>query len=171
MSLTNTQPDGTGNPVWQIASSSGKTVISEDSAVAEAWLAAVESSSGENAADFVIPNSEKWQILSLLVSYQTVTTAGNRRLEVQILDGVGTIVFRNRTGINQAVGLTWTYSFAPGFTEAQTTALETGYIQTLLTPMELIEDWTLRVVDKNNIDNTNDIMSVYALVRKQNMTF
>lgn len=171
--IGNTQPDGSGSNIHLVLESTGYVPISPDSgAVAEAWLPQIQSDTGINSIDFTVPAATKWMIQAVYIEYQSVTTAGNRRLEVQIVDSdTTTVLFRSRIGVNQAVTLTYLYTFAPGFTPGSTTAVDTNVYHTHLPALIVPAGYIIRVLDVNSIDVTNDIIDVFMLVQAQNSSF
>jgi len=93
----------------------------------------------------------------------TATTAGNRRLQVDVKDESGNLILRTAAGAVQAASLSRHYSLKQGtYREA---AFVDGSIQ-LAIPKNfiLMPSWTIVLSDSGNISPTADIYNVRALL-------
>ena len=113
-------------------------------------------------------NSVSWQcaahsqvmVDSIFVEFTTSSTAGNRVLCVEVLDG-DTVVGRVVSGVVQGASQSYQYEFSPSCPDL--TAPRSGLVMTPLPVWRLRWGQSLRIRDLANIDGTRDSMRVYAL--------
>jgi len=106
-----------------------------------------------NDKSFVVPAGMKWKIKWVFVNYVSNATAGNRRLQVNVLDQTGgTVVFRSIMPLSQAASLTRDFLWMPRMGGSQITNVA-GYGAC---PQTLYEGMELHVADGEDISSTDD---------------
>lgn len=115
---------------------------------------------------FNVPNNINWLVESIYVEYAATNDAGDRQLEIQILDFEGDTIGVIRAGKEQAQNTTRKYMFAPGLTRL-TAFYDTDYLTVPLPDNFILrEGWKLRVLDNNAVAVTADDFDIQMLVRE-----
>jgi hypothetical protein len=105
--------------------------------------------SAANSKSFTVPAGKTWEIFAVYVEYTSQGTAGNRQVEVQVLDGSSNICMRERAGAVQAASLTNYYEFSPSL--PRETAFTASMINCPLPWMIVDEGFVLKVYDSAGI--------------------
>jgi hypothetical protein len=121
--------------------------------------------------DITIANLGKYdyQLLWLHVDYTATATAGNRLLELELLDPNGDSCGHIHPGSYQAENLNYHYYFLPGiFRETVSAVAESGVDGTIQVPVpaKLIvpAGYTLNIRDANAVDVAADDMLLHGMV-------
>lgn len=114
---------------------------------------------------FTVPDGEVYDLLTLYCILSTTNVVGSRRLQVQIQDPSGTVIFSVHAKRTQAASITsYKYSFFPGAGGTN----DASYIEDspLPQPTLIPSGYKLRVYDENGIDAAADDMLLHAQVKR-----
>lgn len=126
-----------------------------------AWRVALTQDTNENDSDksFTVPANTEWELLWIWVEYDSTSTAGNRQLEIQIIDS-GSTIAQWQAGIIQPENISYNYLFGVGIPDLLTIR-DGNYLTTpMMGGQFLTEGQTIRIWDNNAIDSSADDMVV-----------
>lgn len=116
---------------------------------------------------FTVPAATTYQILWIWVEYTSTAVAGNRQLEIQILDSGADVIGEYRVSVVQAASLTRYYMFAPALADLLGFR-DTDYLMTCIAPTTFLPaGYALRVWDNNAVDAAADDMIVQIMVAEE----
>lgn len=133
-------------------------------------LSIIEDTTTNNSSkQFLVPTGEELQILWIWVEYTSTSTAGLRRLEIQLKDASDNIINTWQTGVEQDSSLTYKYYFGlvvPDLTSPR----DSNYIITPLPTLTILNsEQKIRVWDKNSVDTSGDDMIIRIQYSYQNI--
>lgn len=121
----------------------------------------------DNDKTIQVPANYEWQILFVYVEYTSDANAGNRQLELQILDAGNTMIGQVRPGIVQAASLTRYYMFAPSLADLAAFR-DTDYLMTPFPPTVFLPTaYSIRVFDNNGVSALDDFNFHIHLARRE----
>ena len=144
--------------------------LASDQDIRESWRISTLSFTTTDDSDtiFTVPADTEYQILSVYISLTTTSTAGNRQMAVQALDGSDNILIGARARVTQAASLTRVYNFAPGLPN-DGGFYDTDYLAVSLPPIFLAAGQKLRVWDKAAIAAAADDMVVRVQIASRSI--
>lgn len=131
----------------------------------DGWTITYSSDEGNNDIDKSLqtPAGKVRQILWVWVELTTTGTAGNRQIQLQVLDSSDDVILALQTGIVQAASLTRNYLLAPGSAD-MTAFRDTAYLTTPIPPTLLVPGgFKLRIHESKLIDANNDDMQLHVM--------
>jgi hypothetical protein len=115
---------------------------------------------------FTVPVGEIWKIKSIWAELFTTAAAGNRQLEVTVLDTGLQVVATMVAGAVQAASLTRYYLFAPGLPDLAAFR-DTSYLTTPLPELLIPAGYRIKVWDNKAVAAAADDLFVRMLVEEQ----
>jgi len=155
MSFLNTVKDGTGTAYWLLGDANGALYVRP---FGYPELQAEETTTDSDKT-ITVPAGEEWVVKWIWVELTSAAAAGNRQMEIQILDDAADIIARLTAGIVQAASLTRYYLFAPNVTEL-TAFRDTDKLSTLMPEWVLPAGYAVRIWDNKAIAAAADTMIV-----------
>lgn len=122
------------------------------------------SSDNFNLHEFVVPDQERWHIMSIWIKYTTSDSAADRVMAVAVSASTAMtdtdLFFQIRPGLVQAASKTYYYAFYPGAADI-TTVRDTDYVSTPI-PATLVLNpgYTILVEEQSSADSSSDAMDV-----------
>lgn len=112
-----------------------------------------------NSLLFDVPDDEEWQIVSVVVVYDSSVVVGNRQIALSIQQPTGSPIFWMAAGVVQPASQSYLYELASGL--PYLTALIVGNVVTVPIPAVVLkpEDQIL-VYDETDVDDTTDGLTV-----------
>jgi hypothetical protein len=111
----------------------------------------------------LVPVGKQWRLVSVYVTFISSATAGNRQLDLLLLDASGNLMGKYIAGAVQAASVTRLYSFAVGHPQ-DTAFTNTLMLRAIGSEVILSAGFGLRVWDSTAVDAAADDMSVTVLV-------
>jgi hypothetical protein len=102
-----------------------------------------------------VPAGESWEIIGASITATTTATVGNRTFRVRVRNSAGNVFYQTAVGANLAASQTGAIQ---NFFLGGSPALAAN----VFAPAGLIVD----VVDSAAVDTTNDVVSLFLIVRK-----
>jgi len=121
----------------------------------------------KNIHEFIVPDQERWHIMSIWAEHTTSATVADRQMCVHVYDSSGALAsdefFQARPGLVQTASLTYFYNFYPGAADL-TSVRDTDYVSTPI-PATLVLNpgYSLLVEDNSSADTSSDLMEVRVL--------
>jgi len=125
------------------------------------------SSDNFNIHEFVVPDQERWHIMSIWITYTTSDTAANRQIAMHVYDSSGGAatdeLFRTRPGLVQAASLTYNYALFPGAADI-TTIRDSDFCSTPIpATLVLSPGYSVVLEEQSSADTSSDSMTVKML--------
>lgn len=140
--------------------------------VTDVWELFLRSSVNINDSDktLTVPAGYEWQVLWIFVRYASTGDAGNRQLEIQLLDDSNNLIGDFRAGATQAASLVRQYMFAPALADL-TAFRDTDYLMTPLPPTTFLPaGYSVRVFDNNAVAVAGDDLIIRMMVARRVVT-
>jgi len=121
----------------------------------------------DNDKTITVPAGYEWQVLWVYVEYTSDANAGNRQLELRILDAGGNTIGQVRPGTTQAASLTRNYMFAPSLADL-VGFRDTDYLMTPFPPTVFLPaGYSIQMLDNNNVSAADDFNFHIHLARRE----
>lgn len=105
-----------------------------------------------------VPANRMWHILGLRAELTSTASAGNRQLNVHLLDTDAAIIQEFRAGLVQAASATYYYTFAPGMDD-KTAVRDSDWLSTPIPPtLVLTQGQAVKVLDNSSIAADSDTL-------------
>jgi hypothetical protein len=153
MSFLNTSKDGTGTAYWLLGDANGALYVRQ------IGYPELQSDETTNDSDktITVPAGEEWTIEWIWVELTTTAVAGNRQLEIRILDDAADVIGGVTASIVQAASNTYYYLFAPNVTEL-TALRDSNKLTTIMPKWVLPAGYAVQILDNNAVDAAADDM-------------
>jgi hypothetical protein len=154
MAVLNSVKDGSGNTLFAVGDSHGRTLIND------AWETLIQSEAAANDSDktFTVPADYEYKLANAFITLVTTADAGNRQLVLEITDGTN-VIAQFRVGVVQAASLTRYYNIGVGVQDLAAFR-DTDYLSTQIPDLLLKAAYTVRIYDKAAIAAAADDMTV-----------
>jgi hypothetical protein len=134
--------------------------------VIDTWQVLTLDYVGTNEVDIDVDPNYEYQILWIWVSYTSDANAGNRQLEIALLDTIDTLIGNIRVGAVQGASLDRIYMFGPALADL-VAFRDTDWLMTPLPPtIFLPAGYGIYIFDNNNV-SVGDNMIVYIQVARR----
>jgi hypothetical protein len=126
------------------------------------------SDTATNGLEITVPENRLWHILTMWIELTTSDSAGNRQIEVHVLDTSSDVIFGLRTPLVQAASLTYYYGFSPGTGHEDTGIMDTDFAHAPLPTTFLIDGkWRLKFFDNSTTDLDSDVWQVHIIANQK----
>lgn len=115
---------------------------------------------GAGGKQLDVPTNKVWSINSIFIVYVSSGTGGSRHIEVSIRLGP-IICLELLADTSQIANSTWRYLFGPGLSRETSQMLK--FSLSPLPPIQIDEDYSLLIRDKNEVDEENDLIRLHVL--------
>lgn len=109
------------------------------------------------------PVRDRFRLLWAHVEYTSDGTAGNRRVDLLVLDEDNNTIWDSRAAVNQAASLTRHYSYLPGGTRETSFSGGNDLYITIPTDLILLPGDKIKVYDSNGVSASDNFVLVYEL--------
>lgn len=120
-----------------------------------------------NLLSEIVPPGHGWKLMLLTATLLSSSASGNRRLAIRIRNANDYVVHFFDGGLDQAASDMHTYFFAPG-NPNETAVIDGGDIKhirrALCSDLWLPESYQVGVLDKANIDDADDEISLCRMI-------
>ena len=160
--LEDTEGTAVGNDVNLAEYAGTATGAANPIDVVDVWDVIVVEDDDANDSDktYTFPANYMYQVLAIYVELTTTASAGDRQLEVQLLDYSDNIIQDYRPHVTQAASLTYKYVFGPGLAQ-DTDVYDTDHITTPIVPTMIVSGtYDLRIYDNNAVAAAADDMTI-----------
>jgi len=121
-----------------------------------------ESITNQNSIDFVVPAGMAWDCEHIWVQYTSNATVGTRILRLEILNEAGDTVYIMLADSNQTASLVRLYLWSPSIATGDVSNNEA----VMNMPKYIPENFTVRVRDGSDVDDTDDFIIAFAFREK-----
>ena len=115
-----------------------------------------------------VPANMIWHLLAARVELATDANAGNRQLELRILDNAADIQWSVVPDLTQAASLTYNYNFGPSMADLNAVR-DTTWVSTPIPPTLILPAGSqVNILDNNAVSIAGDDMVVHLTVAQRN---
>jgi len=156
----NTAKDGTGD-FWHALQDANGVLYARQIGYPEVQA---EETLNDSDKTVTVPAGEEWIVRSVWIEFTTTANAGDRQIEVRVLDDAADTIASVTASIVQAASNTYYYLFAPNVTELAALR-DTDKLTTIMPEWELPAGYAIQVLDNNAVDAAADDMILQILTR------
>lgn len=159
MGLSNTVKDGSGDAFWERIDAYGRRLVND------AWTHVLTSDTSANDSDktIAVPADKEWFIQSILVELSASSSAGDRKMVIEILNGsadVVQVIIHNES--SHPEDEEWHYSYSRIGSTGSATIGSVFVVMTNIDGLILPGGYSLHIYDAAAIDPSADDMIVHV---------
>jgi hypothetical protein len=119
-----------------------------------------DAAADDSDKSITVPAGKEWLVCSIWAELVTTATVGNRVMRLEIQDDAAAVIFRRRTGSNQAASTTQEYVWIPAGASREANG---RHEMSLPNPCILPAGYVIRILDEAAIAAAADDLTVRIL--------
>lgn len=119
---------------------------------------------------FTVPDKREWLVQSIYAAYTTNATAGERLIEVRVLDESDNVVAQSIAGTTQAASLTYYYNYLVNGLDS-IALRDSSHLTSVMPHLIIPAGYKVRIFDNKEVDpsGTGENLIVRALMLRRDV--